>query len=270
MDDDRFETELRALGEELAVPEVDAEVTATAVLERIAATEAATGRVAAAGTAPTTGTAPAAGRVRRFPAWAQTIAGKIRTRWRTVIAAVVAVLVAGALTPPVRATVADWLGLGGLDVRPGPAVPSAPPPPAVDGDLDVDGAAELVDFAPAVPDLLGDPDAVEVSPSRQRLSMSWSRPHGTIRLDQFTGSLAVKFAPDPGHPVDLGPARGLWFADPHDLHLYDAEGTEAPIVDRASGPSLVWQVGATTVRLEGIADAERAAEIARSTLDAGT
>ncbi|WP_129668593.1 hypothetical protein [Phytoactinopolyspora endophytica] len=262
MNDDPLDTELRALAADLDIPPIDEVATATVVMERIATAEAAFDSV------------PALGRAARLSARASTVASAVarmmRTRWRAVVAGLVAVLLAAALTPPVRAAVAEWFGLGGVEVRPGPAVPSAPPPPAVVGELGLDAAAGLVDFTPALPAALGEPDAVEVGSGRYRLSMSWVGADGTVRLDQFAGSLAVKFVPDPAEPVDLGAVDGLWFADPHALNLYGMESADEPEIDRSAGPTLVWMVGETTIRLEGVADRDRAAEIARSTLDDGT
>ncbi|MGH3385140.1 MAG: hypothetical protein ACRDO1_11220, partial [Nocardioidaceae bacterium] len=64
-------------------------------------------------------------------AWSR-LGAAARERWRAIVAALLALVVALLLTPPVRATVADWFGLGGVVVRQDPDAPTgdAAPPPA--------------------------------------------------------------------------------------------------------------------------------------------
>ena len=79
-------------------------------------------------------------------------------------------------TPPVRAAVADWFGFGGVrveSVTPShqrPVSRRQPRPP----DVSLAKAAAMVGFAVSVPEELGEPDGVEVSPDRRMVSMSWT------------------------------------------------------------------------------------------------
>jgi hypothetical protein len=97
-------------------------------------------------------------------------------RWRRCVAvAVVALLVGLAVTPPVRAAVADWFGFAGVLVKDdsSPRPSSAPDPPGAGTGLGLDRAGSMVAFTPLVPAALGPPDGVEVSADRRVLSMSW-------------------------------------------------------------------------------------------------
>ena len=138
---------------------------------------------------PGLATAVLDGSARRCPgparAWRPRLA---RERRRLVALAVGAVLLALLATPPVRAAVADWFGFGGVRVERG-AHRHRRPPDAAHG-----GAGRLVSEAAAsgrasrvsVPEELGDPDGVEVSPDRRMVSMSWATDEdGVVRLDQF-------------------------------------------------------------------------------------
>ncbi|MDF1602150.1 hypothetical protein [Nocardioides sp. YIM 152315] len=197
------------------------------------------------------------------------------TRRRRLAALVVVAIVVGLLaTPPVRAAVADWFGFGAVRVEPGGAGTSdpAPPPP----DLPVAGrlseAAALVGFPVSAPAGLGDPDGVEVSPDRRRVSMSWTTDDaGVLRLDQFDARLdysVVKRTPGVTFVgVDGGDA--LWFEEPHEVALIDADGTQVTHSARLAGHTLIWQDGATTLRLEGDIDLGRAIRVAESSEPVG-
>jgi hypothetical protein len=228
MTDEQLADELRALGRSV-VPPV-AEGLTTAVLERVADQP-----------------------VRRTPV------DVIRSKWRALLA-LLAVLVAGlALTPPVRAAVAEWLSIGGVEARPVPSGPStAPAPPVVTGRLSLEEAGRRAGFVPVVPKVLGTPTGVEASTGM--VAMRW--PTGQ-RLEQFAAELSplyVKKYYSSLEPVDG--VEGYWFPTPHDLVLLDKDGNER--VERVAGATLVWVYNGLTFRLEGGADKARATEIAMS------
>ena len=125
----------------------------------------------------------------------------------------------------------------------------------------------MVGFPVSAPTELGEPDGVEVSDDRRMVSMSWtSEEAGALRLDQFDGRIdysLIKQAPDVHYAaVDGGDA--LWFEEPHEVNLLRPDGTGATHPARLAGHTLIWQDGATTLRLEGELSLGRAIEIAES------
>lgn len=232
MNDDVLHDELRTLGREMDAGSLDTDALARAVLDRL-------------------------------PAEQPGLAKAFQLRWRAGVAAAASVLLVLALTPPVRAAVADWLGIGGVAVRPGPELSSAPTL-EVQQRLTLDQARELVEFEPVLPDPLGPPDAVDVSADHRLLSLGWSLEAGLVRLDEFDRPHFVKSVAASPERIDLGGgAIALWFADPHGLLTVDKDGRERPDA-RPAGPTLVWEVGGVTLRLEGL-DRDRATEVARAT-----
>ena len=210
--------------------------------------------------------APATASKRR--SWTRRLSGSLESRRRRIAVAVVAVLLAMLATPPVRATVVDWFGFAGVLVERGsPATDPAPPPPEVAAEQALSEAAELVDFTPLVPESLGPPDGVEVSADRRVLSMSWSTAdEGVLRVDQFAADLdftIAKRAPGVQY-ARVGGSDALWFEEPHEVVLLEADGSRRTESARLAGHTLIWQDGGTTLRLEGDLDLARAVEIANS------
>lgn len=165
------------------------------------------------------------------------------------------VLLAGvALTPPVRATVAEWLRIGGVAAQPvGSGPSSAPPVPEVQGRLSLDQAERTAGFRPALPRDLGAPTGVEAS--KGFVAMSWDG----VRLEQFQSEVSPLYFKKYYESLEYVPdIDGFWFKTPHELVLVDQR------VVRIAGPTLVWVRGGVTYRLEG-ADKARASELARGT-----
>jgi hypothetical protein len=239
---DDLARDLAALGRAVDVPAPRPGL-ATAVLERLS-------------------DAPAA---QVSPAW---------PRRRLVALAVGAVLLALLATPPVRAAVADWFGFGGVRVERGdvPAPTADPTPPTVAPGVSLQEAAAMVAFTVSVPEELGDPDGVEVSPDRRMVSMSWTTDEeGALRLDQFDARLdfsVLKTAPDVFYAAVNG-TDALWFEEPHEVALLEPDGTMVTHSARLAGHTLIWQEGLVTLRLEGDVDLGRAQEIAESTVPVG-
>ncbi len=250
LDEARLRADLGALGRALHVPPLDEGAVAASVLTRLEEEPA----------------SPLRTRIARVR-WSRPVLALQRRR-RIVLVALGGALLGLVLATPVGATVADWFGFEGVLVRPGPSVSQGTPPRAATGNRSLEEASALVDFGPVVPRALGAPEAVEVSPDRRLLSMTWHGPTGLIRLDEFDGGLAPVFAKTASRGaaefVDLGGAYALWFRQPHDVVLLDDHGRERTESARAAGPTLVWESEGVTLRLEGVPDRRRAVEIARS------
>lgn len=244
--------ELRALSRALAVgpPRADLDVM---VLARIQAEPA-----------------PVASPLRR--ALAGAARRRLGLRGRVAVAMLVA-LVALLIATPASARIAEWFGLGGVVVvqvpdagtSTRPADPAAPGPGAEV--VTLAQARGLAAFPVGVPAELGDPDRVLITPGARVVSLVWEEPGGPVRLDQFLGRPDLAVAKKYSGAVEftnVGPWDALWLARPHPMVYLDAMGVERTDLARTSGPSLIWLRGATTLRLEGVANRDRAIAIAGS------
>ncbi|MFD3456559.1 hypothetical protein ACFWVC_30850 [Streptomyces sp. NPDC058691] len=241
---DPLPEELREAGRRLDIPAPSPDSVAEQVLARL---------LAEAVPVPVPVPGAGGGRVRRARI-------RVAARWRALAAVLCGVLVVLVLTPPVRATVSDWFGFGGVAVRHDPsATPGAGSPPPVRGHAPSDGA-----FVPAA---LGEPDGVAVTDGGRVLSMSWRRDGRTIRLDQFRASIDMVFLKTTGSAAEWVQVDGefaVWFAKPHYVRLIDPDGRTRREPPRAAGPTLLWQSGEVTLRLEGVPDRAGALAIAES------
>lgn len=196
---------------------------------------------------------------------------RLRGRGRRLAVVAIAVLVALGLTPPVRAAVGEWLGIGAVAVRPGPSQPSASAPPEAPAGHSLSAAAELTGLTPAVPPVLGPPDGVEVSADRRVLSLTWGSDEATVRLDHVADPLSPVYVKtallgSTASRLTVAGREAWWFGTPHDLVLLAPDGTERTESARVAGPTLVWVDDGVTFRLEGAGDRDRAVEIASSAL----
>lgn len=204
-----------------------------------------------------------------------------RTR-RRLVAAVVAALVIGlALTPPVRAAVVEWLGIGGVLIKTSPVLPNTPgrpsepaspgPLPSTRRDVSLEQARALVTFAVGVPEALGPPDSISVSIDRRVVSMDWGAGGKRVHLDQFDGTISWVFVKRTRSPVTGANVNGqdaVWLAAAHEIAYVDRSGQERSVQARISGPCLVWErptaVSPVTLRLEGDLSLGRAVTVAES------
>jgi hypothetical protein len=202
---------------------------------------------------------------------------------RTLLAIAAAVVVlAGALVAiaPARRAIADWLGIGAVDVRrvdqplpngtggqtvPGEPGPTTPP----DAGLQLATAQRRVAFTIGVP---RDPTAG----ARSGVEVDDRVPGGLVvlRYPRFT---LVEIASQgdapvvgkllaPGERVDrvtVGGAPGFWVMGAHQVSYLDRSGRLQTDTVRRSGPVLVWLSGNVTYRIEGL-DRVTAARIAAS------
>jgi hypothetical protein len=221
-----LDDELRALGRSAVVPPVDEGLKA-AVLTRVADIP-----------------------VRR----------SLRDRWRTFLALFLVLLAGAVATPPVRATVAEWLNIGGVRAQPIGTAPTSTPtgPPAVTGQLSLEEAERVAGFKPALPTELGPPKGVEASPAF--VAIGWDG----VRLEQFRAEVSPLYFKKYYRSLEHVPeVNGYWFDTAHELVLVDSAGVERRV--RVAGPTLVWVRSGVTFRLEGVADKARAVELARGT-----
>lgn len=188
-------------------------------------------------------------------------------RWRRWVAGVLLGLLAGGVVAsPVGATIREWFGFHGVAVTSGDPVTGSPTVPPASGDADLAEAATLAGFDPVVPRALGEPDAVEVSDDAAVVSLSWSTEDGTLRLDEFRGTVEPLFwktAPEAEH-VAVATRDALWLPTPHRVTLLGPDGDVRELPSRSSAPTLVWLSDDLTLRLEGDLDLDEAVAVAES------
>jgi hypothetical protein len=243
---ERLETALRDLGAHLDVPE------------------------------PPELTGPVLTRLARLPAEPEAARSVILTRVlpRLVAAVVVALLALGvamAVSPTVRAAVFDLLRIGGVEIHHEPA----PIPPPFTGRVELPGervvslaeARRAAPFEVAVPASLGDPDEVRIADGDPPRVVSLLYDSG-IRIDQFDGRISPVFfkktdAADM-EMVRVGSVDGVWVPSPHPLLYVDREGKDRVESARLAAKTLIWEADGVTYRLEGELSREEAIRIAES------
>ena len=234
---DAVESELRALGRELAVPPAS---DLTATVRRRLEGEAADRRHPPA---------PGAGVLRRR-----------RLGWRAVVivaAALLAVLIA---TPQGRAVIDHVFRFAGVELRQGPGPANAPTHAALPGErqMSLVQARHHVSFPILVPAALGRPGEVVVSDSGRVVSLIYRRtPHGLVRMDEFAGHLDQIYFEKFVHAsnvtkVEVNGAKGLWIKGPQELMYITRSGTPAVATARlTTGNTLIWATRQVALRLEG-------------------
>jgi hypothetical protein len=130
----------------------------------------------------------------------------------------------------------------------------------------LDKARRLVRFTPVLPQTLGQPDGVAVSPDRRVLSMTWHTATGVLRVDEFDGQIEpafLKSAPRVEY-VTVGTGPALWFPSPHHVVVLAPDGRTHQEPPRLAGHTLIWEYEGVTLRLEGDISRDRAVAIAES------
>ncbi|MDR7255449.1 hypothetical protein J2X46_004456 [Nocardioides sp. BE266] len=188
-------------------------------------------------------------------------------RWRRWAAGVfLGLLAGGVVASPVGATIREWFGFHGVSVTSGDPATEEPTVPPATGDVRLEDAAERAGFDPVVPEALGAPDAVEISQDAAVVSLSWETDGGTVRLDEFRGSVEPLFwktAPDAGFATVSG-RDALWIPVPHEVTVVSPDGDVRNLPSRLAAPTLVWLHDDLTLRLEGDLTQEEATAIAES------
>jgi hypothetical protein len=184
-------------------------------------------------------------------------------RWAVAAALVAALLLAG--TPPGRAAVARVLRFAGVEFHQGrgPAHLGTGALPREES-VTLEDARRRVGFRLLLPAGLGRPKQVLVSDQNRVVSIIYS---GQIRVDEFDGSLHQAYfkkfvAAGAASPTAVDGRAAYWLGEPHTLVYVGRDGSEHEGWSRVSGPALVWQYGRVALRLEGVADRERARGLA--------
>jgi hypothetical protein len=247
MIDHELEAALRDLGTHLAVPSPDLDGMADAVLARLDEP------------------APRAARPLRLKVAAVFV----------VLALALGVLIT--VSPPVRAGVLNLLKFAGIefstDSAPAPSgLPSIAPLPG-ERRVDLPTARQLSRFPVLVPDKLGEPEQVLVADGTPPRIVSLLYRNGTVRLDQFDGTIDTGFykkvVRGGGDPMEFSSVSGdfaVWVGAPHELVYVDRAGRYHTESARLSAKTLIWQHDTVTLRLEGdftIGEARAIAESVR-------
>ncbi|SMD27243.1 hypothetical protein [Kibdelosporangium aridum] len=186
-----------------------------------------------------------------------------RSVLRPILVAAAAVLLAFglvfAVSPDVRAAVAEFLRFAGIEFR-----QDAPPPmpsiPMVPGERTISLAEARQLFDVKLPPALGEP--VEVRVSDRVLSLLYNGK----RLDEFEGDFRpamAKFANEQDiEHLTVDGREVLWIPRPHEVLFINRHGRYQNESARMSGKTLIWQDGAVTLRLEGDFSKEEALRLA--------
>jgi hypothetical protein len=251
--DEHLGAELRALGRRLdyARSEPDPAAVAAAVRSRLEEPDQTRGR------------APVRTRRRAWP--------------RRLAIALVAVCAGAALvafSPQVRDGITTLLRFAGVEIgrstQPMPinTLPTTRPLPG-ERVVSLAEARRLAAFQVYAPTALGDPKRVLVAdgtPPRV-VSLEYA---GPVRLDQFDGTLDIGYFKKVGSTGKLGwetvnGHTALWVEGPHAVGYVGRDGTLRLEEARLAANTLIWQVGGTTLRLEGDFTRAEALDLAEST-----
>jgi hypothetical protein len=194
-----------------------------------------------------------------------------RSRALLVAAAVFVMLLASVIAvAPAREAVANWLGIGAVEVRRGPALPVAPPTtrPRVHS---LDGARTAVDFT------ISTPPAAVAGPLLEA-AVDPRVPGGLVSL-RYRRFTLQELASPPGRApaigkvvdpnaraddVDVDGEPGLWVVGAHEIGYLDRAGRFRRSTIRRSGPVLLWSRDGVTYRVEGLASLAEAQAVAAS------
>jgi hypothetical protein len=213
------------------------------------------------------------------------------TRVRVGIALAAAAVVVVFAVPQVRTAIAHWLGIRGVEITPVQTLPpTAHPsvsPSALGGQLSLGELSTLTavggaaGFQVLVPSTFGAPDAVYLRSDmsaivslvyRPRPGLAESAQTGVgLLVTEFRGTVDTavfqKFVGPDGTvtPVSVGGGAGFWIAGaPHALGYVLPDGTLAVDTLRLAGPTLVYERGDITIRIEGALTESQALTIASS------
>jgi hypothetical protein len=197
-----------------------------------------------------------------------------RAPWlRPLLAVALAALVLAALVlviPPARTTVAHWLGIRGVEITPVQTLPpvstatAAPSPSLAGSDLDLGVPVSLaeaqaqVHFHIGIPATLGALQAVWLrSDSGGVVTLVYTpRPGSTVLVTEFVAeaSLFQKFVTPQTHivPVTVDGAPGYWVDGINAVGYKLPDGSFTAENLRIAGPTLLFERGTVSVRVEGI------------------
>jgi hypothetical protein len=190
-----------------------------------------------------------------------------------VLAVLIALGVLITVSPPVRAGVLNLLRFAGIEFgsesAPAGPLPTTSVPLPGERSVDLATAQRMSRFPVSLPPALGRPERVLVIDGEPPRIVSLLYRGGTVRLDEFDGTLDYalykKFAGAGG--VEWATVNGepaIWVDRPHEVVYIDRNGVHHNESARLSGKTLIWQVGDVTMRLEGDLTVLQALEIANS------
>ncbi len=195
-----------------------------------------------------------------------------RLSWRLALAAALVLVALGAglvAVPPVRDTVAGWLGLKNVTIErvkvlPSPQPSPIPPPGRL---VSLAEAERAVSFTVRPPRALGSPDRVYLQsdpPAGGEVTLDY----GPISVSEFRGQPYLGKILGPGtrvEPVTVNGNTGAWISgEAHDFFYTDTRGMAQTQTLRPAGSVLLWEEGGLILRVEGAATKERALAIATS------
>jgi hypothetical protein len=208
------------------------------------------------------------------------------SRWLLAAAAVIlaAVLVLAA-SPPVRDTVAGWLGLRGVVIQKveHPPTPSPLPPGPLGQRLGLGEQVTLADaesragFKVLLPARLGQPDEIYYDSSHRMVSLVYASRPGlpapdetgvSLLVSEFPGQLVQdSFSKILGQgqtldEVDLGSGKAYYIGGQHVFYFFNGPGRTDE--SRLAANTLIWQRDDVLIRMEGRFTKDQSAEIARS------
>ncbi|TCO63009.1 hypothetical protein [Actinocrispum wychmicini] len=193
---------------------------------------------------------------------------KLRPVLTTVLALLLAFALALAVSPDVRAGVSHLLRFAGIEFRSDPPPPITPAPTTTatptlaPGERVVPLDEARGKFPVIVPKALGQPNEVHVTET------SVSLLYDNARVDEFNGGISMVMAKfvtaDQLERIKVNGVDGYWVNGPHEVIYDDPRGYTRTGTARMSAKTLIWQVGTTTLRLEGDFTRERAVSIAEN------
>ncbi len=203
------------------------------------------------------------------------------TRRRLLIVIAFALLGTGVVAAP---TIADWLGVGGVEVNraPPPTVPPTSSPLDLGVRTTLRAARQDAGFDVAVPAALGPPDEVWIDRAnsapivwlayqpRPDLPEAAATGYGALvvqaKLAVSDELIATKFAEPTTsiEQVDLGAGRALWVQGTHYIGLRAPDGSVVVDRLRLADNVLLWQRGMVTLRIESALGRDESVRIARS------
>jgi hypothetical protein len=166
----------------------------------------------------------------------------------TAAAVLIAFGVVFAVSPEVRAGVAEFLRFAGIEFSQ-ETPPPVPPIPMVPGENTISLAEARQRFDVKLPPALGEPS--EIRATDRVLSLLYDGK----RLDEFDGEFGPameKFArAEDIERITVNGVPALWIPRPHEVLYIDRNSSWQHESARLSGKTLIWQDGHVTMRLEG-------------------
>jgi hypothetical protein len=182
------------------------------------------------------------------------------------VALLLALGVAMAVSPEVRAAVLDFLRIGAVEVTDQPRQPSSSDEALLPGEhaVTLDRAREQANFPLRLPSALGDPDAVHVADDARVVTLLYDG----VRVDQFEGGLdpmyRKQYPLEEAVPTRVDGWQGVWLPDPHPVHYLGRDGRTHEQPARLAGSTLIWEESGLTYRVEGDLTRSEAVTIAES------